>query len=396
MTKKTLFFRVAGLIALLILFFVSIELLGASFKLMGSNVAESLLRTTANPFVGLFIGILATSLVQSSSTVTSMVVGIVAGGGLTVAGAIPIVLGANIGTSVTNTIVSLGHISRKDEFARAMGAATVHDFFNILAVLVFFPLELATGFLTKGSALMTQALSNVGGMHLLDPVSLVTDPLAAGVVSVMQGNGVLVLITGVLALFASLRFLVMLLRSLLLGRTERLINKYLFGPIPIALAFGTLVTIMVQSSSITTSVTVPLVAAGLITVRQVFPFVLGANIGTTVTALLAALVVSSPGNEAAVTALQVAFAHLIFNVGGVLVVIPFRRLRAFPVWLANNLGRLAVRNRSYAIAYILLIFFLLPLIVIFLTGPNRESSVDANLPSQQVHETRTEIPNGGS
>ena len=115
--NKTLF-QVLALLGVLVLFFVSLELMGDSFKLMGRGFAETLLRTTSNPFVGLFIGILATSLVQSSSTTTALTVGMVAGGGLTVAGANPIMMGANIGTSVTNTIVSLGHITRKDEFRR--------------------------------------------------------------------------------------------------------------------------------------------------------------------------------------------------------------------------------------------------------------------------------------
>ena len=142
--NKTLF-QVLALLGVLVLFFVSLELMGDSFKLMGRGFAETLLRTTSNPFVGLFIGILATSLVQSSSTTTALTVGMVAGGGLTVAGAIPIMMGANIGTSVTNTIVSLGHITRKDEFRRAMAGATVHDFFNLLTVAIALPLELTTG-----------------------------------------------------------------------------------------------------------------------------------------------------------------------------------------------------------------------------------------------------------
>ena len=378
--------RIAGLIIVLLLFFVSIELIGESFKLMGSGVAEALLRTTSNPFVGLFIGILATSLVQSSSTVTSMAVGIVAGGGLTVAGAIPVVMGANIGTSVTNTIVSLGHISRKDEFERAMGAATVHDFFNLLAVAVFFPFELLTGFLTRGSEVLTRGLANAGGANLLDPISAVTEPIAGWVITVSRENGVVVLIVGVVVLFLSLRYLVVLLRTLLLGRSEQLINKFLFGPAPIALAFGALVTVMVQSSSITTSITVPLVGAGLVTVHQIFPFVLGANIGTTITALLAALVLSGQGDVAGMAALQVAFAHMLFNLQGVAAILPFKKLRAVPVWLALRLGSIVVRNRIYAFVYILLIFFLLPLLIIFVTrGAGNPESFN-NRPNVEMHQ----------
>ena len=356
-----------GLLAILFCFFVSLELMGTSMKLLGEGFAEQLIRTTSNPFIALFIGILATSLVQSSSTVTSLAVSAVAGGGLTVAGAIPIVLGANVGTSVTNTIVSLGHIGRKDEFGRAMGAATVHDFFNLLAVAIFFPLELTFGFLSKSSAALAAGVTGVGGAELFDFVDVMTEPVVSGLVTLMLDSGVLVLILGVLLLFFSLRYLVVLLRKLFLGRSERLINKYLFGPAQIALVFGTLVTIMVQSSSITTSITVPLVGAGIVTVSQIFPFVLGANIGTTVTALLASLVLASGGSVLGAAALQVALAHLIFNCCGVITFLPFRMMRRIPIRMSEFLGVLVVKNRAWAFGYVACIFFLVPLIIILLT-----------------------------
>ncbi|MCY3614181.1 MAG: Na/Pi symporter [Bacteroidetes bacterium] len=356
-----------GLLAILFCFFVSLELMGTSMKLLGEGFAEQLIQTTSNPFIALFIGILATSLVQSSSTVTSLAVSAVAGGGLTVAGAIPIVLGANVGTSVTNTIVSLGHIGRKDEFGRAMGAATVHDFFNLLAVAIFFPLELFFGFLSKSSAALATGVTGVGGTELFDFVDVMTGPVVSGLVALMLDSGVLVLILGVLLLFFSLRYLVVLLRKLFLGRSERLINKYLFGPAPIALVFGTLVTIMVQSSSITTSITVPLVGAGIVTVSQIFPFVLGANIGTTVTALLASLVLASGGSVLGAAALQVALAHLIFNCCGVITFLPLRMIRRIPVSMSELLGVLVVKNRAWAFGYVACIFFLVPLVIILLT-----------------------------
>ncbi|MCY4170236.1 MAG: Na/Pi symporter [Bacteroidetes bacterium] len=356
-----------GLLGVLFCFFVSLELMGTSMKLLGKGFATQLIETTSNPFVALFIGILATSLVQSSSTVTSLAVSAVAGGGLTIAGAIPIVLGANVGTSVTNTIVSLGHVARKEEFGRAMGAATVHDFFNLLAVAIFFPLELTFGFLSRSSEALTRGVTGVGGTELFDFVGQMTAPVVNALVVLMQNSGILVLILGVLLLFLSLRYLVVLLRSLFLGRSERLINKYLFGPAPIALAFGTLVTIMVQSSSITTSITVPLVGAGIVTVSQIFPFVLGANIGTTITALLAALVLSSGGDQLGIAALQVALAHLIFNCCGVMAFLPVQRLRRIPIMMAEYLGRLVVKNRAWAGVYLGCIFFGIPLMIILVT-----------------------------
>ena len=139
----------------------------------------------------------------------------------------------------------------------------------------FFPLELAFGFLSKSSAALTEGVTGVGGAELFDFVGQMTAPVVDSLVQLMLNSGVLVLILGVLLLFLSLRYLVVLLRSLFLGRSERLINKYLFGPAPIALIFGTLVTIMVQSSSITTSITVPLVGAGIVTVAQIFSLRVG-------------------------------------------------------------------------------------------------------------------------
>lgn len=385
------FLQVAGLLLVLLLFFVSLELMGDSFKLMGRGFAEGLLRTTANPFVGLFIGILATSLVQSSSTVTSITVGIVAAGGLTVPGAIPIMMGANIGTSVTNTIVSLGHLTRKDEFQRAVAGATVHDFFNLLAVAIFFPLELTTRFLTHSALALTSGLAGIGGVTFLSPVKALTDPIAGLIVSLAQENGIVVLILGLLSLFISLRYLVVLLKALMLGRSERLIHKYIFGPAGLALLFGTLITVLVQSSSITTSLTVPLVGAGIVTVAQIFPFVLGANIGTTITAILAALVLASGGEAGGLAALEVAFVHLCFNLYGVALFLPFKRIRAIPIRLAEKLGELAVKNRAYAFGYIAVVFFLIPLIVILATR-NLDTSFYDDEPANAVEQVEEDAP----
>jgi sodium-dependent phosphate cotransporter len=376
--------QVLSLVLVLLLFFVSLELMGDSFKLMGRDVARNLLETTANPFVGLFIGILATSLVQSSSTVTSMVVGIVAGGGLTVAGAIPIMMGANIGTSVTNTIVSLGHITRKDEFSRAMAGATVHDFFNLLAVAILFPLELATGVIAHAAHWLEEGVIGFGGADLLSPVKVITDPVAAWVVGLANENGIVVLIVGVVGLFVALRYLVKLLRALLLGRSERLLHKYVFGKTGMAFLFGILITVMVQSSSITTSVMVPLVGAGIVTVAQIFPFVLGANIGTTITAILAALVLAGGGEAGGEAALTVAFAHLCFNVFGIALLWPIPAVRRVPIWMAERLGQLAVRNRGYAFAYIAVVFFVLPIVVILATRNLDTSFYDDVVPEESL------------
>lgn len=367
MRARNTYLQVIGLLCILLLFFVSIELMGESFQLMGEGFAKTLLESASNPFVGLFIGILATSLVQSSSTVTTLTVSIVAGGGLDIAGAIPIVMGANIGTSVTNTIVSLGSVTRKEEFRRAMGAATVHDFFNLLAVAVLFPLELIFKIVSRSAAALTDLLANAGGTDLLSPVKVVVDPIVNTIIGWTGESGPIVLVLGLVFLFISLRYLVTLLRSLVLGRSENLLHNYIFGKPLVSLAFGVALTFMVQSSSITTSLTVPLVAAGLLTVPQIYPFVLGANIGTTMTSIVAALVLSATGTAAGIAALNVAFAHLFFNVYGILLFLPIPFLRQIPIRLSAWMGDLAVKNRGYALGYIVTVFFIVPFVTIAAT-----------------------------
>lgn len=351
--------RVLLLLVLLYVFFLSISLMGASFKFFGREFAERLLATTANPFVGLFIGVLATSMVQSSSTVTAMTVGLVAGGALDVQGAIPVILGSNVGTSVTNTLVSVGHIARPDEFRRAFAAATVHDFFNLILVVVFFPLQLFTNVLGHASSVLTEALRESGGLQLVNPIKTVVEPAVTVIGRGTSESGALMLLIAVGLLFLSLRYLVVVLRSLVIGRIENFFNQTLFKTASRALVLGILTTIAVQSSSITTSLAVPLAGAGILSLMQVFPFTLGANIGTTITAMLASLVT---GNPAAVT---VAIAHLLLNLFGVGLVWPIRRL---PVAMAEVLAEWSLKSRLVPLVYVGTVFFLLPLALIYLAG----------------------------
>ena len=341
-------------------FLVSIGLMGGAFKLFGKDLARQLVETTSNPLVGLFAGILATTLVQSSSTTTSIAVGMVAGGALTIEGAIPVVMGANIGTSVTNTLVSMGHITRKEEFRRALAGATVHDFFNLLVVVVLLPLEIATGYLRYLSEAVSGAFSGVGGMEFASPIKLVVKPVVGLLLDAMGRNPTLAVIVALVLMYVCLKFLVDLARGIVVKRSERFLHRYLFGAPLVAMAFGAVLTTLVQSSSITTSTIVPLIGAGILTLEQVFPFTLGANIGTTVTAMLASL---STGNIAAVT---VAFAHLFFNISGIVLVYPVKVIRGLPIRMARGLAGLTARSRAYAFLYVGLVFYAIPILLILI------------------------------
>ena len=108
-----------------------------------------------------------------------------------------------------------------------------------------------------------------------------------------SGDSVLLIVFSVLLTFAMLFSIVKILRSLVLHKVESFFNQYFFRSAFIAFNFGIILTILVQSSSITTSTIIPLAGAGVLTLRQIYPFTLGANIGTTVTALLASLTLNT-------------------------------------------------------------------------------------------------------
>lgn len=361
-------YKILAVAALLYLFLVSISLMGAAFKGFGKGFAENLIRTTSNPFVGLFIGILATSLVQSSSTTTSVVVGIVGAGGLTVGCAIPIIMGANIGTTVTNTLVSLGHVSRRDEFKRAISAATVHDFFNIICVSILFPIELATGYLEKTATYMSGVFSGVGGIKFVSPIKIAVTPavsLIMKAVVMLSGSKlaayIIMAALSLVILFFALYFIVKVMKSLVVNRAEIVLDNVISKSPMLGLFAGLVFTIIVQSSSITTSLLIPLVAAGILTVEAAFPITIGANIGTTTTAILASF---ATGN---ISAIIIAFAHFLFNLTGTVCIYPIKFFRMVPISLAKAFGDLAATKRRYAVMYVLGMFFFIPTLLIIIS-----------------------------
>ena len=351
-----------GIILALYMFLVGISGMSSAIKHMGADFAEKVLITTSNPFVALFIGVFATVLFQSSSTTTSLIVGMVSSGSLAIAGAVPMVMGANIGTTVTNTIVSIGHINRRKEFKRAFAASTVHDFFNILSVLILFPIEMLFHPLQRISEWFALFLfGKIQGVDVLrakSPIKVAVKSGAKFVEKFSFENDILYLVLSVFITFLMLYLLVKLLRSLVLKKIEGFFDQYIFNTAIKAMIFGTALTIMVQSSSITTSLVVPLAGAGVLTLRQIFPFTLGANIGTTVTALLAAL-------TGTVSALVAAFSHLLFNIFGITIIYGIPFLRSIPLAFAEKISNVAVEKRYIPIIYLLIIFVLIPLCIIY-------------------------------
>jgi sodium-dependent phosphate cotransporter len=203
---------------------------------------------------------------------------------------------------------------------------------------------------------MAKGFVGIGGVELFNPVGAIIKPVAKFIMHYIPVPWLGIVLSLVLLFFA-LRFIVKVMKMLVLEKIEILFDKYIFKTATRALVLGMVFTAIVQSSSITTSLAVPLAAAGVVTITQIYPYALGANIGTTITALLAAL---STTNEAAVT---IAFAHLLFNLLGIAIFLPLKKI---PITMAVKFAEWSKTRKYLPALYILLIFFIIPGLLIYL------------------------------
>ena len=405
-------------------FLFGLELLGSGAKVMSGCKAGELFGDDTNPIAGLMVGILATVLLQSSSTTTSIIVSLV-GSAITVDQGIYMVMGANIGTSVTNTIVAMGQMGDGDQLERAFAGATVHDMFNFMSVAIMLPLEVITGYLKHLTHAMTKGANPRDDEKWEGPIKKLVAPLGDKVIiankkvatTIALGDaecedfypmhcdpaidpptysscdkkfgliacdkedgwcpaffqpdatakddkvaGGVVFFIGIVIIFTCLLGLVAILQKMLLGLSTRIVYKATDVNGYIAIAIGAGITVVVQSSSITTSTLTPLVGMGALRLEQMFPLTLGANIGTTMTGIMAALVSDS------VKSLQVALAHLMFNVTGIAIFYPLPQMRAIPLFAARRLGKATRVWRGFPILYIAVMFVLMPLFFLGLSA----------------------------
>jgi len=354
------YINVIAVMGAILLFFFSIILMVSSINSFGYSFADYAINATSNPFIGLFIGLLATALLQSSSTTTTMVVAAVASGTLSLEGSIPIVMGANIGTTLTSTIVSMGYITKTNEFRKAVAAGTVHDLFNIIMVLVMFPIEMKYHLLENGSRFIISLLGVQSSGFEYFNFGFVEFFKTINTWLINHTGNIFTLVLGVLSLFICIKFISSLLYNILIGKTKKKFETTVFSNTFRSFSWGLFLTSAAQSSSLTTSLIVPLVATGKVNMKRAFQFILGANIGTTITALLAAVFQSD-------AAISIALVHLLFNTFGVLLFLFIPFCSNFTVFLAQKIGEYTLRMRIVGFAYILLTFFLLPFTLIYLS-----------------------------
>ena len=357
--------RGARLLFWLFVFALSIKLIEQSFKTMSSQIdlAALIARSTANPIEAVCIGILITVMAQSSSLTTSILVTMVATDLISLHQAIPVIMGANVGTTIKSNFVATAHVARREEFRLAFSAGTVHDVFNLLTLAIMLPIECVFGVLEKLSSFMMIPLTvwygEGGGEMSKGPFNAVVTPIVEsiqGLLVRLTGDNVTLLGVGLFLvalvfLVSALLNMVRLLRQIFSKGAENFLDEVLFKRWWSALLFGVILTAIVQSSSLTVSLMVPLVASGVLTLERAFPMALGANIGTTVTAFMAALVTGRP------EAVALALTHLFFNFFGAAVFLPLRKI---PISIAKALATRVYANRWFALYYVSAVFIVFP------------------------------------
>lgn len=359
----------------LYLFLSAINIMGAGLGTFGeaSDWMERVFAHGENPFIALLGAVLVTVIVQSSSFTTALIITLVASNQLGLHAAVYAIMGANIGTAVTGVIVALGSIHIRRQFRRAFTAALLHDFFNLFTVAILFPLEwISSMFDEQGRGLLMRWamwLSDLMGMEAevnpRNPIKLITRPMVdsfmwAGDVVTRNdvAHGITVAIAGLLLMFVALVFMVKNLKGALVRRLEGLFRSFLFRNDLTSYVVGAISTVLVQASTITTAIIVPLAGAGIIPLKRVFAFMLGANLGTTVTGVIAAT-----ANPVA-AAVTVALFHVTFNLVGTAIWYPLQRV---PVSAARWYGRLASKSKRYAFLFLFLVFLIIPLVGVILT-----------------------------
>lgn len=353
--------KISLLFLVTLVFLFALDLATESLKaIVGLNYLRKSFNEVYSPFVGLFVGLLATAFVQSSTLITSLSVALVASGTLSVQNAIPIVMGSNIGTTITCMLVSFGHVMRRKEFRKAISGSMLHVAFNIIPTILIFPLEYYWGVLSELSLSLASWFS--GGQNNLYFKGFyfsnyVTVPLIE--LLEIEKYAAIWLVLAVLLAFLCIRLFILVFRKVLVNDFMKRVESVFWAKPWRGFIWGTLITALIHSSTVVTSFLVTLIGSNKLSLRQAFPLIMGANLGTTLTALTASL-----GKPEA--AMSIAFSHFLFNLISVILVLPFPWIQTQIIQLARSFGKLTMRHRLAGFLYVLIVFFLVPFLLIYL------------------------------
>ena len=338
-------------------FLASIVLIKNSATLFGETLAKQILYLIRDTTGGVFVGWISTAFLHSSGAFDSIIVAFTSAGILPMNLSVAAIIGAEIGTTVTPQLVSvLGYIRKKgEEFSSSFRVTMIHFWYNLFTLMIFYTLELFTGFLTKIAYRGSSLFSKVPGLgtipSLLDVITPWIPPLVHHIPPLVG------LIVGIVVLIGSLMLAEQSMTATFsMPRSWSLIRATFTKPLRSFMA-GFIFTIFVPSTTVMVSLLIPLAASGVIgTDYYILPYILGANIGTVFDVMMAALATGNP------VAIGVWVVHLSINVIGAAIFLPL--MRPFGIFVGKATDYLT-SNRFRAILF-LSIFHVIPLLVIFL------------------------------
>ncbi|KAK5980560.1 hypothetical protein GCK32_008513 [Trichostrongylus colubriformis] len=361
--------RCMAIFIILFLYICSLSNLSTAFSLLGSRGLGKAIKASPlinDPISAVMVGMMATVILQSATTTINVLVGMIAADMLTVHDAIPVMMGSELGGTLVNAIVSLAYSGKPEEFRRAFAAATLADVFNVCCIFIILPLELATGFIEKLSWLIVDPLIAEQGISL-KTVDLLTDPVNRMILEVNEPELRNATIDDdyfppdhsfvYRCVFKNAKYVRGLLGKECPGRW-----KFCTGYT--VMLVGMIITLAIQSNNIFSSALTPLVGSGVITLEQMYPLVLGSNIGGSFSAVLAALTADGSRFE---KTLQMAVCQVLYNVIGTFMFYLIPWTRALPIYLSRRLGEITDQYRWFIVVFILLFFVLIPGIIVGLT-----------------------------
>ena len=369
------------------LFIASLEGVKSGFKLIFAEWQTSILSmVTSNtaPMTGLALGMLSTALVQSSSAVVAATMvsmsGMVASG-LPLEAAIqfgvPMVLGANIGTTVTNTIVAFG-VQRgmtMKEFKDTIPGVIVDDVYEALTITIFFILELSTGVISRTVIRLGNFYTKVLKMEdffaafdktiidiiIEEPLIKPTKALAVGFLGDRFG-GVLLFLVWFVIIIVTMGMITNGLEKIIEMEWEDKVKAAFENPYRgFATGFG--ITFLVGSSSIGSSLVIPFLATKVVDLKKAYPYLVGCNMATTVD--LSQIYGYVAGG---VVGMILGSAHVLLNIMALTIWL-ISPLRFVPVKIAEWLGDRIAQNKNAAyalLAWVVVVFFVIPILVIYL------------------------------
>lgn len=417
-------FKIIVFIILLYMFLLSLSFLAIGFTLISpyalkaKEIAHFLLK---NPLGSLAIGVLATAIMQNATATTSIVVTMVGVGIIPLETAVPIIMGSNIGTCLTNIFIALAVSKDPYEYKRAFSAAIINDLFNLFTTAILLPLEIFTNFLSILSQNLTEFMTNGKDefqhvnfvAYFLDPVVdlfILLDKEKVTTINMNSNNTQIALRccgkdfqlngtnatqicnecdywcmpmleafgdggTGIFwiivslaihlgSLFGIVKIFSVLIEGPISEGIRKVLNASLFGSWKILnntllfiLSFQ--ITLVVQSLDIVTATLVPLCGIGIINLQRTYVMTLGSNLGTTVTGILSALTQTGPNLK---KSLEIALVYTFFNLFGILFWLPIPSLQ-FPITIGKIFGNLIFKYKWLTYVYSISVYFLIPTIV---------------------------------